>query len=125
MTVFQAAGDESDGEKQRGAFVYGGYVARTLEWIESFAPAWEERVLNANPSIPYLHMVDMRSPKWRAKHGITYDQAERRIDEASRVLGSSGFLHPVRTILDGGVFRDVFGETRGCPARNATRHISI
>lgn len=112
MAVFLAAGDESDGPLQRGPFLYGGFVAPVKEWIDSFAPAWEERVLNLDPPIPFLHMVEIRKSSWRQKYGLTLDQAEQRVEEAARIIGGSGHVSLVKTEFDGGHFRDVFGATK-------------
>ena len=60
MSVFVAAADESEAGNRRGRFFYGGFVAPMEFWINIVAPAWEERVLNGEPAIPYLHMVDIR-----------------------------------------------------------------
>jgi hypothetical protein len=112
MAVFVAAGDESDGAKQDGYFLYGGFVAPIRDWIDWFVPAWEERVLNPKPRIPYLHMVEMRSSSWRKDFGLTESQAERRIDEAARVICSMGSLQLLTTWIDGGHFRSVFKGAR-------------
>jgi hypothetical protein len=115
MAIFVAAGDESDGPQQRGPFLYGGFVAPLADWDDWFAPAWRERVLagrRGHPAIPFLHMADIRSPKWRAAHGLTFDEAESRVDEACRVIGSSGALRFCYGGLDGGHFRDTFKTTK-------------
>ena len=49
MAVFVAAGDESERGEQKGAFLYGGFVGPSRDWIDWFAPAGEERVLNVLP----------------------------------------------------------------------------
>lgn len=112
MAVFVAAGDESDGAKQEGYFLYGGFVAPIRDWIDWFAPAWEERVLYVEPRIPYLHMVEIRSESWRNRYGLTETQAERRVDEAARVIRSMGSLQLLTTWIDGGHFRSVFKGAR-------------
>jgi len=112
MAVFVAAADESDGHLQTGPFVYGGFVGPSRDWIDWFAPAWEERVLNVAPTIPFFHMAEIRNPKWQGKNGFTWIDAERRIDEAVRVVASMGSIHLVRTSLDGGHFRKVFDTFR-------------
>jgi hypothetical protein len=112
MAVFVAAGDERDGAAGRGAFVYGGFVAPVDDWVNWFAPAWEERVLNGPPTIPYMHMTEIRSRDWRERHGLTLHEAERRVDEATRVICSMGSLHFVKSEMDGGHFRDVLGDMR-------------
>jgi len=60
VAVFVAAADESDGPKQTGPFVYGGFVGPTRDWIDCFAPAWQERVLNGRPTLPFFHMGSIR-----------------------------------------------------------------
>jgi hypothetical protein len=110
--VFNAAADESDGPTQRGAFFFGGFVAADDAWADIFTPAWGERVLSGPPAIPYMHVVDIKSPKWQRKHGLTWHQADCRLEEACRVIASTGALHPVTHAMDGGHFRDVFRGTR-------------
>lgn len=105
MAVFVAAADESSSGNRDGAFIYGGLVAPEIDWREWFAPAWEARVLNLSPPIPYLHMVDIRSPKWRFQHGLRVIDAERRLDEACRVVGGMGSLFLVTSRIDEDVFR--------------------
>jgi hypothetical protein len=112
MAVFVAAADESDGPRQTGPFVYGGFVGPTLDWKDSFAPAWQERVLNGNPVLPFFHMTEIRNPKWQEKYGIKPWEAERRIDEAVRVVGSMGGIRLARTSFDGGHFRRTFQSAR-------------
>jgi hypothetical protein len=112
MAVYIAASDESDGPLQNGPFVYGGFVGPSRDWIDWFAPAWEERVLNPEPVLAYFHMAEIRSPKWQARNGWTATDAERRIEEAVRVVASSGSIHLVRTSFDGGHFRQLFGSAR-------------
>ena len=108
MAVFVAAADESDGATQRGPFLYGGYVAKFTYWTESFTPAWQERLLNGNPVLPYFHMTEVNSPKGREKYGLEGIEADRRIEEAVNVIRSSGGLYLCTTEMDGGHFRDVF-----------------
>ena len=112
MAVFVAAGDESDGPTQRGPFVYGGFVAPSKYWIESFAPTWEKFVLNDDPPIPFMHMADIRRPSWREQHGLTAKEAERRVDAATAVIAQASELCALKTQFDGGHFRDIFGQAR-------------
>ena len=112
MAVFVAASDESDGPKQTGPFVYGGFVGPSTDWIDWFAPAWEERVLNGQPTIPFFHMAEIRNPKWQQRYGITGTEAQRRIEEAVRVVASMGSISLVRTSFDGGHFRRTFKSAR-------------
>lgn len=112
MAVFVAASDESDGPRQTGPFVYGGFVGPSRDWIDWFAPAWEERVLNGTPAIPFFHMTEIRNPKWQAEHGLSASEAERRIDEAVRIVASMGTINVVHTAFDSGHFRKMFRSAR-------------
>lgn len=98
MAVFIAAGDESADQNPKGAFFYGGFAAPLDIWEGVFSEAWNERVLNGPPRIPYLHMTDILSPQWREDHGLR--DFEARLDEASRVIRSTGSLIPVLVSVD-------------------------
>jgi hypothetical protein len=95
MAVFVCAADETADQNPRGNFVYAGFSAPVDIWEGTFAAAWNERVLQGPPQIPYLHMTDIRSAKWQAKHGLTATEVSKRLDEASRVIRSTGALIPV------------------------------
>jgi hypothetical protein len=112
VAVFVAAADESDGPKQTGPFVYGGFVGPTRDWIDCFAPAWQERVLNGRPTLPFFHMTEIRNPKWQVENGLLPWEADRRIDEAVCVVGSMGSIRLARTSFDGGHFRQTFQSVR-------------
>src|SRR4051812_36503956 len=88
MEVFIAASDETADRERVGNMYYSGYVASVDDWTTFFTPAWQERVLDGPPSIPYLHMTDVRSAKWRATHGkgITVPDADRRVREGCDVI---------------------------------------
>jgi hypothetical protein len=62
MTVFVSASDESDGGHHRSRFWHGGWVAPEKDWVTYFAPTWQKRVLDAEPSIPFLHTKDICDP---------------------------------------------------------------
>jgi hypothetical protein len=62
MAVFVSASDESDGGCHRSRFWHGGWVAPEKDWVTYFAPARQERVLDVEPSIPFLNATDMRDP---------------------------------------------------------------
>jgi len=95
MALFICCADESTDGRQENDFFYGGYVASLDVWQRDFAPAWTERVLNGPPKIEVFHMSEIVRDRWRRQHGITGVDAERRKDEASRVIGSSGGLIPI------------------------------
>jgi hypothetical protein len=104
--VFVAASDETAGKDHRSTFSRAGFVAPENDWSQCFAPAWDERVLNGPPAIPYLHMTDIRSPQWRSEHGLSGVAAEQR-DEAIRVIASTGSVFAILSKVDAGHFRDV------------------
>jgi hypothetical protein len=112
MTTFVAAADETEAGNQLGLFMYGGFVAPVHFWEDWFVPAWEERVLNTRPNIPYMHISEVRTSRWQRQQGISKSRVEAGINEAARVIASSGALHHVRNEMDGGHFRSVFRETR-------------
>lgn len=103
MALFLAAADETEAS---GTWLHAGFVAPVSDWIDWFAPAWEERVLQGPPPIPHLHMVDIRSEAWRSDHGISLSAAERRVDEATRIINSLGTLFLVSSTVDAKHFRD-------------------
>jgi hypothetical protein len=112
MAVFVAASDEATDGTDTGPFLLGGWVARELLWSRSFAPRWQRHVLNGPPKIDYLHMVDIKSPKWRAEHGITVDDAERRLDAAFDIIDGAGGMFPIVYRVDAGHFRTQFADVK-------------
>lgn len=112
MAVFVAARDESERGDQTGPFVFGGWVAPALHWLNVFTPAWERRVLNPRPALDFFHMTSLASPDWREANGWEDQQAEARIDESLQVIKNAKGLNPVVSMFDGEHFRDVFGKTR-------------
>ena len=112
MAVFVSGSDESAGKTQRDRFYQAGFVAPENDWSLFFAPAWQERVLNGPPKIPYLHMTDIRSRSWRAKYALSDTDAEDRVDEACELIAQLGTLYPVGAYLDAGIFRDNFSSFR-------------
>jgi hypothetical protein len=112
LTVFVAVSDESGGADQgAGGFLYGGFLAPEDYWRDWFTPAWDERVLARRPPmppLPYLHMTEIRSPRWREEHDLTDREAEQRTDEAFRVINSMGMLHPITSEANATHFRDAF-----------------
>jgi hypothetical protein len=37
--------------------------------VSVFAPAWQERVLDGRPQIPYLHVTEIRRREWHFRRG--------------------------------------------------------
>lgn len=112
MAVFVSGSDESSGKDHRSPFLFAGFVGPEEDWHRFFAPAWQERVLDGPPKIDYLHMTDIRSPQWRAEHGLSQYEADRRVDEAFSLLGQMASLYPVGINVNAGMFRDQFAEFR-------------
>ncbi|HEY1679394.1 MAG TPA: DUF3800 domain-containing protein [Candidatus Sulfotelmatobacter sp.] len=108
MAVFVSASDEGSGANHLCQFEVTGWLAPEDDWSRFFAPAWQSRVLDGPPRIPYLHVTEIRSKKFREKYGLTQLAADNRLDEAASVIGAMGSLYPVRIALDGGLFRQVF-----------------
>jgi hypothetical protein len=112
MAVFVSASDESDGGHHRSTFWHGGWVAPETDWFTYFAPAWQERVLDAKPKIPFLHMTDIRDPDWCNEHGISSDEAQNKMDEAAIVIDQMGSLYPITLNASGGAFLDAHGKKK-------------
>jgi hypothetical protein len=103
MTAFIAYSDESE-KKENQRFYYAGLVAPKLDWDNWFSPAWQERVLDGPPKLEYLHMTE---DKWRTKNGISWYEAEKRIDEGVRVFDSMGSIFPVTVSINAQLFRQL------------------
>lgn len=112
MAVFVSGSDETSGKTQRDTFLLGGWLAPEPDWSHFFAPAWQERVLDGPPKIPYLHMTDIRSAKWRDQHGLSKLNADDRIDRAIRLIDTMPSLYPVGIRLDAGFLRDRFASVK-------------
>ena len=80
-------------------------MAPERDWTEYFAPAWRERVLELRPRLGYLHMTEIKSPKWRLENNLTEVDAERKIGEAFRVIRNQGSLYPILAHLNADHFR--------------------
>lgn len=106
MAVFVAASDETNGGKS--LYHYAGWVMPETDWYQFFTPAWQQRVLDGPPKIPYLHMTEMRSRAWREKYGITELNMDDRLDEAAIVIDHMGSLYPLKITIDTSVFSPMF-----------------
>jgi len=120
MAVFVAYSDESGVGNPSGDFIVTGYVANEKEW-PYVAGAWQERVLDGDPRIPYLHVTELRDEKWRATkgNGISYHESECRIDEAVKILSHSGalsiFTCGIRRSVLTALIHDRFGGKKNVP----------
>jgi hypothetical protein len=108
MAVFLAASDETSGANAFGLYHYAGWIAPEPDWSRFFNPAWQQRVLDGPPTIPYLHMTEMRSRAWREKWRITETDMDERLDEAARVIDTMGSLYPLKLTIDASIFRPLY-----------------
>jgi hypothetical protein len=107
VAVFVAFSDETEVAQADGEFFFGGYVAREDEW-PWVSRAWQERVLDGPPSIPYLHMREIRNEDWRATHGISLHDAESRVSEAARIMQSFGNIAVVASSIRRSQLKETF-----------------
>jgi hypothetical protein len=107
MAVFVAYSDESGVGDPSGEFLVGGYVAREDEW-PWIARAWQERVLDGPPKIPYLHMREIRDPEWRQQRRISVNDAEERVSEAVRVMRGSGSVYAITSTMKRSDLTEIF-----------------
>jgi hypothetical protein len=117
VAVYVAFSDEADVGSKDGEFVVCGYVAAETEW-PWVARAWQERVLDGPPKIPYLHTNALKTLEWQQRHGIGPNDAENRISEAVRVLASMGRMSALGSIIrksDLDVFSQHFGKKKKVP----------
>lgn len=92
MSVYVSYTDEGESKDQKsGLFLIAGYVADELKWPD-FAKRWSEEVILSQPAIPYLHMTEIRSESWRAKHGLTRAQGEKKVRKAVEVIAQTDFI---------------------------------
>lgn len=121
MAVFVSASDESSGGTHLSDFQCTGWLAPKQDWSRFFAPAWQERVLDGPPKLPYLHVTEMRSRAWRERHGITRLDAENRLDEAADIIATMGSLYPVTIHVKGSLFRHLFKKKKLVASTGARR----
>ena len=107
MSVFVAYSDESGVGDPSGEFLVAGYIAPENDW-QWIAGAWQERVLDGPPRIPYLHMREIRNPDWRTQNRISANDAEERVDEAVRVMRSSGSVYALASVMKRSDLLDIF-----------------
>jgi len=122
MAVFVAASDETSGANAFSVYHYCGWVMPEPDWSQFFAPAWQERVLDGPPKIPYLHMTEMRSKAWRKQWGITEEDADERLDEAAIVIDQMGSLFPLDVSIDADIFRPLYKPHKFQAATGAVRN---
>lgn len=79
--------------QQNGIFFIAGLIAKESDWPD-FSSRWASEILESDPCIPYLYMTSIRSPKWRSKHGITKEQAGKKVRLALKIITESQFAEP-------------------------------
>lgn len=107
MGVFIAASDETSGADHRSRFMNCGFLAPEEEW-SLFSEKWDAKVLAGPPRIPYLHMTEIRSSKWREENSLTDCEAQRRVEAAFSLISETPALTPVAAGLDAGHLLDTF-----------------
>ena len=112
MAVFVSASDEYSGSDGRGLFLWAGYVGPQEDWWRFFVPAWQQRVLDGPPKIPYLHMTEIRSKAFRDQWGLSRLAADERVDEAVAVIEAMGSFYPIAIEVDGGHIKNAFVESK-------------
>lgn len=111
MALFVSASDENTAT-DKSAFLLGGLIAPEEDWYRYFAPAWQERVLDGPPPIPYLHTTDIRSRKFRDEYGLSRHAADARLDEAIKVIEQLGSLRAILIDINAEHFRGEMSETK-------------
>jgi hypothetical protein len=112
MSVFLSVTDESAGKDRLDRFVFAGCVAREHDWSEIFTPAWQRLVLDGPHKLPYIHMTDIRSRKWREQNGLSESDAEFRVDQAIAAIIASDFIFPIGLTLSGADIVDLFADIK-------------
>ncbi len=122
MAVFVAQSDESGSGDNSGVFLVGGCVSVETNW-GPYADAWDERVLQSKPPIPYLHMREIRKVKFKKEHKLTATDAEEKIKAAVDLLGDIAehshtgqpAIHGVLSVIKQSDLADMVGliESRG------------
>lgn len=107
VPVFVAAADETTGATHRDPFMRCGFLAPEDHWT-SLTAQWDERVLVGPPRILYLHVADIRSPKWLTQHCLSDADAVHRVDEAFKVIGNWPSLTPLSMTVDSGHLYDTY-----------------
>ena len=93
MAVYVSYTDETASADRSGHFLIAGYVASETDW-PYFSRRWSDEILAADPPIPYLHMVEIRSEAWRQEHGITRVQADEKVRKAVQLIATTSYIKP-------------------------------
>jgi hypothetical protein len=112
MALFISASDEHSGSDGRGLFLFVGYVGPEKDWKDFLLPAWQQRVLDGPPKIPYIHMTEIRSRGFREKWGLSKLAANDRVDEAATVVGAMGSFYPIAIEANGGYIKNAFIDSK-------------
>ena len=93
MALFTLACDESWGKPEQGMFYRAGLLAPEEDFANYFIPAWRERVLNAPPSIPFLHLTQIYNAEWATKHRLGRVGANDKVAAAIGVMAQLGSVY--------------------------------
>jgi hypothetical protein len=107
MSAFVAYSDEAGVGDAKGEFLVGGYASSEAEWTW-INRAWQERVLDGPPKLPYLHMIELLDRDWRANVGISFNDSEERVAEAIKVMYSSGYTSAIAAVIKVADFKQAF-----------------
>src|SRR5947209_2793692 len=107
MSVFVAYTDEANIGDAKGEFLIGGYASSEAEWLW-INRAWQERVLDGPPKLPYFHMIELLDPNWRKTVGISFNDSEERLAEGMKVMSSSGYTSAIAVVMRLSDFNEVF-----------------
>jgi hypothetical protein len=99
VAVFTAFSDESGGPNARDTFLLGGYFASVDNWGH-FSSVWAEQVLNAKPTIPYVHMVELRREAFKKQYGLSDWDAMHKVRDAVRIIACTAGLSAIVTRMD-------------------------
>jgi hypothetical protein len=94
VAVLVSFSDEAAVPNPEGDFLVAGYVGRDDLW-PWVVRAWQDRVLDGPPKIPYFRMKHIRSDRWRRPLGFSYNHSEGRVSEAVNIMRSTGSLWAV------------------------------
>ena len=85
VCVYVSYSDETSVDNGNGQYIMAGLAANELYW-PTFSERWAREVLNSDPKIPYVHMVDLRSKEWRKKYGLTWDDQLVKVRQAVKII---------------------------------------
>ena len=125
IALYVSASDESKGRDSRDQFLFAGYIASEHDWAKIFTPAWQGLVLNPPPTVPYIHMTEMRSRGRREELKLSDQDANKCVDRAVSALGMCDWLFPIGLSVSGAHVRDAFGDVKVRLRNRLHRNLSL